>query len=81
MYHQERKLMMLFKLVRDMIPKIIMEDNKECEIETVTGKEKYVMLTKKLQEEVNEFLEDRNIEELADIMEVLFDLADALGAD
>lgn len=64
-----------------MIPKIIMEDNKECEIETVTGKEKYVMLTKKLQEEVNEFLEDRNIEELADIMEVLFDLADALGAD
>ena len=30
-------------------------------------------------EEVNEFLEDRNLEELADIMEVLFGLAREMG--
>ena len=33
----------------------------------------------KLNEEVNEFLEDKHLEELADIMEVLFGLADSLG--
>ena len=30
-------------------------------------------------EEVNEFLEDKNLEELADVMEVLFWLANELG--
>ncbi len=30
-------------------------------------------------EEVNEFLEDKNLEELADVMEVLFELANELG--
>jgi len=28
---------------------------------------------------LNEFLEDKNLEELADVMEVLFGLADSLG--
>jgi len=36
-------------------------------------------LVVKLQEEGSEFNEDRNLEELAYIMEVLFDLADNLG--
>ena len=43
------------------------------------GEEKYKLLEEKLQEEVNEFLEDKNSEELADVMEVLFGLADSLG--
>lgn len=38
-----------------------------------------IFLELKLQEEVNEFLEDKNLEELADVMEVLFGLAEALG--
>ena len=37
------------------------------------------MLEKKLMEEVNEFLEDKNLEELADVMEVLFGLAREIG--
>ncbi|MFT8352304.1 MAG: hypothetical protein ABF685_25680 [Clostridium saccharoperbutylacetonicum] len=41
--------------------------------------EKYKPLDAKLQEEVNEFLEDMNLEELADVMEVLFGLAYSLG--
>jgi len=32
-----------------------------------------------LNEEVNEFLEDKNLEELVDVMEVLFGIAEALG--
>lgn len=67
------------KLVRDKIPEIIRADGKECEVRIVEGKEKYELLEKKLMEEVNEFLEDKNLEELADVMEVLFGLAKELG--
>lgn len=67
------------KLVRDRIPEIIKADGKECDVEIVGEKKKYELLEKKLMEEVNEFLEDKNLEELADVMEVLFGLADSLG--
>ena len=67
------------KLVRDKIPEIIKADGKECTIEVVDSKLKYELLEMKLKEEVNEFLEDKNLEELADVMEVLFGLADSLG--
>lgn len=67
------------KLVRDKIPEIIRADGKECEIRVAEGKEKYELLEKKLMEEVNEFIGDKNLEELADVMEVLFGLANELG--
>ncbi|WP_238916807.1 nucleoside triphosphate pyrophosphohydrolase [Clostridium sp. YIM B02555] len=67
------------KLVRDKIPEIIKADGRACDTVIVAGDEKYELLEAKLQEEVNEFLEDKNLEELADIMEVLFGLADSLG--
>lgn len=67
------------KLVRDKIPEIIKASGKECEIEIAPKEERYDLLENKLQEEVGEFLEDKNLEELADIMEVLFGLAHVLG--
>ncbi|WP_291631040.1 nucleoside triphosphate pyrophosphohydrolase [Clostridium sp.] len=67
------------KLVRDRIPEVIKASGKTCEIEIVNGKEKQELLEKKLLEEVNEYLEDKNLEELADVMEVLFGLANELG--
>ena len=67
------------KLVRDKIPEIIKADGRECDTLIVAGEEKYKLLEAKLHEEVNEFIEDKNIEELADVMEVLFGLADSLG--
>ena len=67
------------KLVRDKIPAIIEGDNKKCEIEIVEGKEKQELLEKKLLEEANEYIEDKNLEELADVMEVLYGLANELG--
>lgn len=67
------------KLVRDKIPEVIRAAGKECETSIVSGKEKTVLLEKKLLEEVGEFLEAKNLEELADVMEVLFGLAEDLG--
>ena len=43
------------------------------------GDEFYSYLDKKLDEEVSEFRHDRNLEELADIMEVVYGLAECLG--
>ncbi|SMC16446.1 Predicted house-cleaning noncanonical NTP pyrophosphatase, all-alpha NTP-PPase (MazG) superfamily [Clostridium acidisoli DSM 12555] len=67
------------KLVRDKIPQIIEGDGKKCDIRIASKGEQAELLENKLQEEVNEFIEDKNIEELADIMEVLFGLAKNLG--
>ena len=67
------------KLVRDRIPEIITADDKTCEIEIVSGIKKQELLEKKLLEEVNEYLEGKNLEEIADDMEVLFGLANELG--
>lgn len=67
------------KLVRDKIPQIIEEDGKKCELR-IAGKEELVeLLESKLMEEANEFKEAKNLEELADLMEVIFGLAKALG--
>lgn len=67
------------KLVRDRIPEVIEKSGSTCEIEIVEGIKKQELLEKKLLEEVNEYMEDKNLEELADVMEVLFGLANELG--
>lgn len=67
------------KLVRDKIPKIIEETGKKCSIRYVDEKEQLKLLEGKLNEEVLEYIDDKNLEELADIMEVLFGLAKNLG--
>lgn len=67
------------KLVRDKIPEIIKAEGRECKVKIAAKEEKYELLEAKLQEEVNEFLQDKNLEELADVMEVLFGLAESLG--
>lgn len=67
------------KLVRDKIPEVIRASGKECDVIVASKEERAEILEKKLMEEVNEYLEDKNLEELADIMEVLFGLAHNLG--
>ena len=62
------------KLVRDKIPEIII-NNKEKPIFRILGEEEYKKeLDKKLLEEVNEYLKDDNIEEIADILEVIYSI-------
>ncbi len=64
------------KLVRDNIPDIIENDDKTCEIEFLDDKEYLPALKIKLQEELNEYLESDQIEELADLEEVLLAVVD-----
>lgn len=67
------------KLVRDKIPQIIEESGKKYDISYATSNELSTLLEAKLDEEVNEYKEAKNLEELADILEVVFALADNLG--
>lgn len=67
------------KLVRDLIPKVIQSTGKQCETVIALPEERAALLEAKLNEEVNEYLQDKNLEELADVMEVLFGLAHELG--
>lgn len=67
------------KLVRDKIPALI-EGQGEKPIFRILDEAEYAgHLERKLDEEVAEFHKDRNAEELADILEVVFALAEAIG--
>ncbi|MGL1891573.1 MAG: nucleoside triphosphate pyrophosphohydrolase [Spirochaetaceae bacterium] len=59
------------KLVRDKIPEIILNVNKKPITRVLSTKEYEFELTRKLQEELNEFKEDSSIEELADLQTVI----------
>ena len=65
------------KLVRDRIPEIIQDSGKTCEIEVLDDKTYLEMLDEKLTEELNEYCESHNIEELADLLEVVYATAKA----
>lgn len=67
------------KLVRDKIPEIIESSGNKCEIEVVSDEVALEYLYKKLNEEVSELLEDKNLDEIADVMEVLFAIGSKYG--
>ena len=67
------------KLVRDRIPQII-KDQGEIPVVRILEEAEYTQcLEAKLDEEVEEFHREKNLEELADILEVVFALAENLG--
>ena len=66
------------KLVRDKIPQIIKEKNDGVPIYRIMEDEEYLAsLNSKLAEELAEYLESGEIEELADLEEVLLAILDA----
>lgn len=67
------------KLVRDKIPEIIIEAGKHPFTDTLPEQEIGPALDQKLQEEVQEYLESKNIEEMADVLEVLHGIAFHMG--
>lgn len=70
------------KLVRDKIPQIIEADNNRKPITKILNEKEYKeQLDKKLQEEVKEYLKDDNLEEIADIIEVIRAIIDFKGSN
>ena len=65
------------KLVRDKIPEIITKDNRKAITKILNDEEYLTELNRKIQEEVKEYLEGNNIEELADIVEVVYGILKA----
>ena len=69
------------KLVRDKIPQIIQSTGGKAEIRILSDEEYVHYLKAKLNEEVAEFHKGQTVEELADILEVVYALADAIGCN
>ena len=67
------------KLIRDRIPEIIEASGKVCVVETMDDDDYLRALDAKLDEELAEYHRERNIEELADLMEVIRAAAVARG--
>lgn len=67
------------KLVRDKIPEIIEMSGHEYSIRILDDEEYMQMLKEKLTEEVAEFFESEEVEEIADIIEVLYAICEAKG--
>lgn len=67
------------KLVRDRIPEIIEASGARCETRILTDAEYLEALNTKLDEELAEYHESGDIEELADLMEVIYAITLAKG--
>ena len=67
------------KLVRDKIPAIIQAAGKKPITEILSDAEYLKELDAKLDEEVAEYQADKSIEEMADVLEVLFAICEARG--
>ena len=67
------------KLVRDRIPEIIVRSGKRCVTEVLSDAEYLKMLDAKLEEELGEYRKDQTMEELADLLEVIYASAAARG--
>ena len=59
------------KLVRDLIPDIIEKSGNECRTRILSDEEYLKSLDAKLDEELAEYHKDQNIEELADLLELI----------
>ena len=67
------------KLIRDKIPEMIEQNGGNAVIRQLSQEEFVRFLEMKLDEEVGEYHRDKTVEELADILEVVYALAENLG--
>ena len=71
------------KLVRDRIPEIIEASGKVCKTKILSDEEYLKLIDEKLDEELEEYHEEydseKKLEELADLMEVIYAAAQARG--
>lgn len=67
------------KLIRDKIPEIIESTGNTCKIEVLNGEDYLTFLENKLEEELVEYKEEGKIEELIDIIEVIYAISQVRG--
>jgi predicted house-cleaning noncanonical NTP pyrophosphatase (MazG superfamily) len=67
------------KLVRDRIPEIIAASGKKYTTRILSDHDYCEKLNQKLQEELDEYLQDQDLSELADLLEVIYAVAQAKG--
>ena len=67
------------KLIRDKIPQIIKSQGQCCIVRKLSDEEYLEMVDAKLDEELAEYHKDQNLEELADMVEVIYAAAEARG--
>ena len=67
------------KLIRDKIPEIIEQSGKKCIVEVMDNDTYIEYLDQKLNEELAEYQQDKSIEELADLLEVIYAVVAARG--
>lgn len=68
-----------YKLIRDRIPEIIEAQGQTCVVKKLSDEDYLTMVDAKLDEELAEYHKDQNLEELADLMEVVYAAAAARG--
>jgi predicted house-cleaning noncanonical NTP pyrophosphatase (MazG superfamily)/uncharacterized cupin superfamily protein len=69
-----------FKVVRDRIPEIIGLSGSECAVNELSDLSFLTGIEKKLKEEIDEYLESRELEELADLLEIIYRIAELRGS-
>jgi predicted house-cleaning noncanonical NTP pyrophosphatase (MazG superfamily) len=67
------------KVVRDKIPEIIAESGKKYNLKQLDDESFLAEIEKKLIEEVNEYSESKDVEELADLLEVIYRISELRG--
>ena len=67
------------KIIRDKIPEIIEKSGKKCIVEVMDNDTYIEYLDQKLNEELAEYQQDKSIEELADLLEVMYAVVTARG--
>ena len=69
------------KAIRDKIPEIIADSGKKYTLKQLDDISFLSELEKKLNEEVNEYSESKDVEELADLLEVIYRISELRGVN
>ena len=67
------------KAIRDKIPEIIKKSGCDYNVKTLSNEEFLSKLEEKLSEELKEYQESKSVEELADILEVIYRISQIRG--
>lgn len=67
------------KAIRDKIPEIILATGENCKVITMQDGDFLLHMDRKLSEEVDEYKQSKSPEELADILEVVYRIAELRG--